>query len=132
MVGFLNLRSVGRGESGRENFTASPSDPPPLRRCPDLSLCPSSNNCFDLDLHTDLVLSPEESESPSQFHIFVERNAFGWEADPKFKFIPLVDIFLELEEHLTADTIPSPTDLWAEQEAIGASVAFFTLFIRRP
>lgn len=45
-------------------------------------------------------------------------NVFGWEADPASKFLPLVDMWLELNKHLSDDTIPSPTDLYNEQRAI--------------
>ena len=34
--------------------------------------------------------------------------------------MPLVDVHLDLEEHLSADTIPTPAELWQEQETIGA------------
>ena len=38
--------------------------------------------------------------------------------DPSVQVIPLVRVWLELEEHLTAETIPSPEELFNEADAI--------------
>nr|VWP01925.1 Candidapepsin-4 (EC (ACP 4) (Aspartate protease 4) (Secreted aspartic protease 4) [Ganoderma boninense] len=42
-------------------------------------------------------------------------NIFGWDPDPTFPLIPLVDLWCELDEHLTAEDIPSPME-WFEEE----------------
>lgn len=94
----------------------SPSVPPRLRDYPDLD--PSS--IFE-HIEAEKSSHPQAREDcdSSPFHVFVEQNVFGWEPDPRFKFIPLVDVYIELEEHLSADSIPNPDELWQEQEKIG-------------
>ncbi|RPD57908.1 hypothetical protein L227DRAFT_602232 [Lentinus tigrinus ALCF2SS1-6] len=52
----------------------------------------------------------------------IDMDLFGWAHDPKVPFIPLVDLWLDLEDHLSSDNIPSPTELWKEQETIGAII----------
>lgn len=71
-------------------------------------------------------LSPERSPSssatpplPPSITDLMSMNLFGWDEDPTFLFIPLVDLWLELEEHFTEDSIPNPVGLWKEQERIG-------------
>ena len=44
---------------------------------------------------------------------------FGWLPDPAKKYIPLANSWFELEEHLTERTIPSPVELWTEQQGMG-------------
>ncbi|PIL33679.1 hypothetical protein GSI_04303 [Ganoderma sinense ZZ0214-1] len=48
----------------------------------------------------------------------VALNIFGWEPDPTFPLVPLIDLWFELDEHLTADTIPSPVEWFKEEEKI--------------
>lgn len=43
-------------------------------------------------------------------------------SDPMIQYIPLVDIWLNIEDHLSPDNIPSPTEFWMEQEQIDRSV----------
>ncbi len=45
-------------------------------------------------------------------------NLFGWDPDPTFPLLPLVDLWLELEEHISANDIPSPVDWYKEEEQI--------------
>ncbi|KAI1786332.1 hypothetical protein LXA43DRAFT_59437 [Ganoderma leucocontextum] len=45
-------------------------------------------------------------------------NLFGWDPDPTVPLIPLVDLWLELEEHVCAEDIPSPVDWYKEEEEI--------------
>ena len=44
----------------------------------------------------------------------ISLNLLGWEYDPAFQFLPLVDLWLELDDHLSPDNIPNPADLWKE------------------
>ena len=57
---------------------------------------------------------------PSPVEELLSMNLFGWLPDPATKYIPLVNCWFELEEHLTESTISSPVDLWTEQQRIGA------------
>lgn len=68
---------------------------------------------------SDRPLSP--SLPPSITDLFA-LNLFGWDDDPTFQFIPLVDLRFEVEETFTSDTIPSPAELWKEQETISRQV----------
>ncbi len=41
-------------------------------------------------------------------------DLFGWDPDPATALLPLVDAWLEVEEHLSEDEIPSPLEFDAE------------------
>ena len=45
-------------------------------------------------------------------------NLFGWDPDPTVLFLPLVDIWFELRDHLNEGNIPSPLEFSEEQEAV--------------
>ena len=68
--------------------------------------------------------APESVEPPSvtsSLRDFVlGADLFGEQAhkDPTIHTVPLVRVWLELEEHLTAETIPSPEELFSEVDAI--------------
>lgn len=47
-------------------------------------------------------------------------DLFGWLPNPAKMYVPLVNSWFELEEHLSESTIPSPVELWTEQQRIGA------------
>ncbi|KAM5537963.1 hypothetical protein V8D89_008439 [Ganoderma adspersum] len=64
--------------------------------------------------------SDEKSEDPAALiasDIFAF-NIFGWDPDPSFPFVPLVDLWCELDEHLTAETIPNPLEWYEEEKRI--------------
>ena len=63
--------------------------------------------------------SPPSSIQPSVEEL-LSLDLFGWHPDPATKYIPLVNCWLELEEHLSESTIPSPVRLWTEQQRVGA------------
>ncbi|KAI0774873.1 hypothetical protein BD413DRAFT_307504 [Trametes elegans] len=42
----------------------------------------------------------------------------SWNVDDTVDFIPLVDLWFELADHLTPETIPSPVELFKERDAI--------------
>lgn len=46
------------------------------------------------------------------------KDIFGLAHDPTPERLPLVDLWLELTDHLTADIIPSPLELYKEVNAI--------------
>ncbi|KAI0740896.1 hypothetical protein C8Q76DRAFT_608046 [Earliella scabrosa] len=50
----------------------------------------------------------------------LDLNPFGWEYDPAVEYIPLVDLWFELEEHLSEDTIPDPLDMFKERDFIAS------------
>ena len=57
----------------------------------------------------------------------LKEDIFGWDPDPNVGRIPLVDLWFELDEHLTADTIPSPVGLYEEKRTIQSYVPIFCL-----
>ena len=57
---------------------------------------------------------------PPSIEAVVTMNLFGWEYDPTFQYIPFVNLWLDIDQHLSEDNIPNPVELWKEQEAIGA------------
>ncbi len=45
-------------------------------------------------------------------------NLFGWDPDPKTLFLPLVDLWFELQDHLEEGNIPSPLEFYEEQAEV--------------
>ncbi|KAI0800138.1 hypothetical protein C8Q74DRAFT_1191217 [Fomes fomentarius] len=76
---------------------------------------------------SDRPLSP--SLPPSITDLFA-LNLFGWDDDPTFQFIPLVDLRFEVEETFKSDTIPSPAELWKEQATISRQVYSLHFYLR--
>ena len=58
------------------------------------------------------------SDAGSLADVVVRMNVFGQRHDGSERFIPLVDLWVNLEEHLTAETIPSPVDWYKEVKVI--------------
>ncbi|KAI0711706.1 hypothetical protein C8Q76DRAFT_622893 [Earliella scabrosa] len=52
---------------------------------------------------------------PPTIKELVSTDLFGWDYNPATQYIPLVDLWLEIDDHLAADSIPSPVELWREQ-----------------
>lgn len=61
--------------------------------------------------------SPEGDTEPPLETLF-RLDIFGLAHDDTAELIPLVDLWFELTDHLTADTIPSPLDFYKERDAI--------------
>ncbi|CDO70958.1 hypothetical protein BN946_scf184829.g67 [Trametes cinnabarina] len=63
------------------------------------------------------------AHDPPQYDPDVEAifrmDIFGLAHDDAAEYLPLVDLWFELTEHLSADTIPNPLDFLAECDAIG-------------
>ena len=62
--------------------------------------------------------TPDSEEKQSIVEDISGLNLFGWDIDPTVPLIPLVDLWLELEEHICAEDIPSPVDWHKEEEEI--------------
>nr|VWO99202.1 Uncharacterized protein [Ganoderma boninense] len=59
-------------------------------------------------------------------------NLFGWDPDPTVPLIPLVDLWLELDEHICAeDDLPSPLD-WKKEEDEVVSIIMDAFARRSP
>ena len=81
------------------------------------------NNSLEGKANSSKPLSMLDSDpalTPSPVEELLSMNLFGWLPDPATKYVPLVNCWFELEEHLTESTISSPVDLWMEQQRIGA------------
>ena len=75
------------------------------------------------DVNDNEPSSPSDStpsSMPQPVEELLSLDLFGWQPDPATKYIPLVNCWFELEEHLSESTIPSPVELWTEQQRIGA------------
>ncbi|TFK88030.1 hypothetical protein K466DRAFT_489729 [Polyporus arcularius HHB13444] len=77
------------------------------------------NTQYDGDDHLSLTAASDHLAELKQLFAL---NPFGWDRDPKEMFLPLVDLWLDLEEHLSAAEIPSPVDFYEEQAAIALLV----------
>ena len=91
--------------------SASPSFvmPPPL---PDVSMITET-------LRRPPIINPQtQASNPDALSSLVELNIFGWDPDPQFQFIPHVDVWLNLEQSISESEIPSPVELWKEQDCI--------------
>ncbi|KAI0752786.1 hypothetical protein C8Q80DRAFT_475904 [Daedaleopsis nitida] len=95
------------------SLPASSSDSLPDQRAPTDSMDTSDTTSGSIDDDDD-----DDAESVSSFREILALDIFGWNPDPSAVFLPLMDLWFEIEEHLTADTIPSPAELWREQEEI--------------
>ena len=91
------------------------------------TLIPGSD---DSQLESEPVSGPELESSTSNekdssissdttaLASLLSEDIFGWDPDPNVGLIPLVDLWFELDEQLTPDTIPDPMGLYAEEKAI--------------
>ena len=67
-----------------------------------------------------VVFDGSDSSNDSDLHPndILLLNPFGWDRDTRIERLPLVDGWIELEEHLTSDTIPDPRGLYEECDEI--------------
>ncbi|KAI0350620.1 hypothetical protein OH77DRAFT_1430797 [Trametes cingulata] len=65
-------------------------------------------------------ISTQGSDHPSVDTVaaIVKLDIFGFSTDDTVELIPLVDLWYELTDHLTAETIPSPVELYKEWDTI--------------
>ncbi len=130
---YLNLTAISSDRTGGSHMLSiGPSLPPPLRTyMPSLDIGENYTPPQVTDLPAadveNALRSPRSSSHlpttsslpPHLLQDCLKFNLLGWEEDPTFKFIPLVDLWFDLEDHLSSESIPSPVDLWMEQERIG-------------
>lgn len=93
----------------------SSSDSSPSTCSPSLPPCESGDEKHDSQRRSDEKLEDPAALIASDILAF---NIFGWDPDPSFPFVPLVDLWCELEEHLTAETIPNPLEWYEEEKRI--------------
>ena len=127
-----------------ESTTAEAVDAAPRVRHPGnlyyrpITMFPSSRSLYEVNVDApetddDIVMDESSSDSgsvtsndsdsdagtvSSEVKNILALNLLGWDPDPRFEFIPLVDLWLELDEHLNSDTIPDPTGLYQERDKI--------------
>ena len=63
-----------------------------------------------------------ESDAGSLADIVRDFDIFGMNPNPEERFVPLVDIWMSLDAHFTAETITSPVEWYREARAIRRSV----------
>ena len=81
---------------------------------------PYSESVYSTALPSSSQSSPSSPSSSSATKIdpIFLTDIFGLIPDPKAGLIPLVDLWFELEEHLSEDTIPNPVGLFEEERTI--------------
>ncbi|KAI0364944.1 hypothetical protein BV20DRAFT_1039134 [Pilatotrama ljubarskyi] len=62
------------------------------------------------------VCSEPSSDDP--IAAIMQMDIFGFNVDDTVELMPLVDLWFELTDHLTAETIPSPVELYKEWDTI--------------
>ncbi|KAI9067492.1 hypothetical protein FKP32DRAFT_1563692 [Trametes sanguinea] len=62
--------------------------------------------------------TPSNAQADNSVEALFKMNVFGFEVDDAAELMPLVDLWFELTDHLTADTIPSPVEFYQEREEI--------------
>ncbi|EIW54300.1 uncharacterized protein TRAVEDRAFT_132446 [Trametes versicolor FP-101664 SS1] len=77
------------------------------------------------DLHEDsdpddIPTTPGDDDPPirGDLALIMEMDIFGHNVDHTAEFLPLVDLWFEVADHLTAETIPSPVELYKERDMI--------------
>ena len=96
-----------------------------------------SESCQSDERPDDSHTASSVSSATTVFDSLLQEDIFGWNPNPNFGLMPLVDLWFELDEHLTPDTIPSPLDLYEEEKTIRSCVfssPIYTLYFvsRRP
>ena len=70
--------------------------------------------------------APSSSSCATTIDPIFQEDIFGLLPNPKIGLVPLVDLWLELDEHLSEDTIPSPVGLFEEKKTIQSCVYHLT------
>ena len=113
----------------RAKAHAAPQDPP-KHSPPQPDLDSSTPSTSSHSLEDDGLLDEKRTKSDlddldkldlstSVAEIFT-LNIFGWDPDPTFPLIPLVDLWFDLEEHITPENIPSPLEWFEEEKRVNA------------
>ncbi|CDO77717.1 hypothetical protein BN946_scf184969.g68 [Trametes cinnabarina] len=76
----------------------------------------------DLDPAAGSASSDAEDGQDDDLEDVIYNNVLGFGQDLLAEQVPLVDLWYELTDHLTADTIPSPVDFYKERDAIKAII----------
>ncbi|KAI0364945.1 hypothetical protein BV20DRAFT_1004902 [Pilatotrama ljubarskyi] len=77
-----------------------------------------SGSLDDLDSDSSSISSRHSRHSLGSIAAIVRMDPFGFNVDDTVELVPLVDLWYELTDHLTAETIPSPVELYREWETI--------------
>ncbi|OSC96772.1 hypothetical protein PYCCODRAFT_1462277 [Trametes coccinea BRFM310] len=77
-----------------------------------------SDDTDDSDPASPRTLSPDDNSAADIVEAFFKMDILGFNVDDTAELMPLVDLWFELTDHLTAETIPNPMDLHKEHEEI--------------
>ena len=61
-------------------------------------------------------IPPARADSADSDDTLVDVDLFGWDPDPGVGLLPLVDLWLDLDQHLSAEEIPDPSELQREAD----------------
>ena len=114
------LDNWGDLESMRREFMKSQPIPKDPVNSMDVSVPAETKEVANTSRLEDGLEAAPGSATSSLRDFVLSADLFGERSrdDPSVQVIPLVRVWLELEEHLTADTIPSPEELFKEVDEI--------------
>ncbi|OSC96647.1 hypothetical protein PYCCODRAFT_1440926 [Trametes coccinea BRFM310] len=72
----------------------------------------------DTDPSSPRSVTPSIPQASTSVEALLKMDIFGFEVDDTAELMPLVDLWFDLTDHLTADTIPSPVEFYQEHEEI--------------
>lgn len=114
-----------RDLSAPEDGTTSSSPPPSMPTdegvvVDDADSLPDGPDDADTDSRSYSSAASHDSSRDSNHSIdaVFRMDPFGFHVDDTIEFMPLVYLWFELTEHLTAETIPSPVEFEKERETI--------------
>ncbi|CDO78120.1 hypothetical protein BN946_scf184596.g2 [Trametes cinnabarina] len=82
----------------------------------------TSTRCFTPSSEDSTLLDDIGDGGEQVADNIYEFDVFNLSRDDDAEFLPLVDLWFDLENHLKADSIPSPMDFFQEQEAMRAII----------
>ncbi|KAI0774868.1 hypothetical protein BD413DRAFT_472563 [Trametes elegans] len=91
------------------------------RRADDIDTLPSHPDCADGDSDSSSISLGSMQSTPTSDDSLANilgADIFGLNVDDTVELVPLVDLWFELTDHLTSDTIPSPVELEKERDEI--------------
>ncbi|KAJ3007871.1 hypothetical protein NUW54_g3375 [Trametes sanguinea] len=131
------LATIMEDELTDSAATAAPDN----RRLPPVTLHPGSSTTADSRLSAPSTYLPPYSvgegrdggessnaslRDPPKYdptvQMLFDMDIFNLSHDENAEFLPLVDLWFELDEHLSPDTIPNPLEFYGERDAIARVV----------
>ncbi|KAI9067484.1 hypothetical protein FKP32DRAFT_1563713 [Trametes sanguinea] len=124
------LATIMEDELTDSAATAAPDNPDSCLSAPSTYLPPYSvGEGHDGGEYSNASLRDPPKYDPTVQMLF-DMDIFNLSHDENAEFLPLVDLWFELDEHLTPDTIPNPLEFYSERDVIARIIR--DARIRRP